>query len=153
MFITAKFTSSLSAHRALYTIYFAVCTFEAQILYHRRIFHHSQSRAPNNVQRQAVANILDLLYKQYSVEPKLLQRMPWSIFMVMIETEDPIHRDWAEQRLREVRHLHEGNAYINALVDAFAERQRMCLPGETVNLFEVLQRQYRSFERMGVRLF
>lgn len=151
MFITAKFTSSLSAHRALYTIYFAVCTFEAQILYHRRIF-HSKSRVPSNVQRQAVANILDLLYKQYSIEPRLLQRMPWSIFMVMIETEDPIHRDWAEQRLREMRHLHEGNMYINALLDAFLERQRMC-PGETVDLLEILQRQYRSFDGLGVRVF
>lgn len=151
MFITVKFTSSLSAHRALYTIYFAVCTFEAQILYHRRIF-HSQSRPPNNVQRQAVANILDLVYKQYSVQPKLLQRMPWSLFMVMIETEDPIHRDWAEQRLREVRHMHEGNAHINALVDMFVERQRVC-PGEMVDLLEILQRQCRRFDRMDVRLF
>lgn len=150
MFITAKFTTSLSSHRALYTIYFAVCAFEAQILYHRRLF-HSKCRTPNNVQRQAVANILDLLYKQYSVEPKLLQRMPWTIFMVMVETEDPIHRDWAEQRLREMRHLHEGNAHINALVDAFVERQRMS-PGEMVDLFMILQSHYRNSDGMGVRV-
>ncbi|KAE8552136.1 hypothetical protein EYB25_006030 [Talaromyces marneffei] len=143
MFITARFTSSsLFAYRALFTIYLSVCAFEAQILYHRRIF-YAKSRPPNDVERQAVTTLLDLLYKQYSVEPKLLHRMPWSIFMVMIETEDPIHRDWAEQRLREVRHLHEGNAYINTLVDLVVERQRM-YPDEMVDLLDILQRQYSS---------
>ena len=65
--------------------------------------------------------------------------------MVMIETEDPIHRDWAEQRLREVRHLHEGNAHINVV-------QRM-YPGEMVDLFEVMKREYGRFDALGVRMF
>ena len=72
--------------------------------------------------------------------------------MVMIETEDPIHRDWAEQRLREVRHLHEGNAHINVVLDAFMERQRM-YPGEMVDLFEVMKREYGRFDALGVRMF
>ncbi|EED14768.1 conserved hypothetical protein [Talaromyces stipitatus ATCC 10500] len=147
MFITAKYATSLSARRALYTIYFAVCSFETQILYHRRIFFPT-SRTLNDIHRQAIANILEMLYKQYSVDPKLIQRMPWSIFMVMIETEDPIHRDWAVERLRELRHLHEGHGYINLLVDEVLEGQRM-YPGKMVDLFEILQRQYKRADSMA----
>ncbi|KAH8691600.1 hypothetical protein BGW36DRAFT_304717 [Talaromyces proteolyticus] len=145
VFITAKFTSSLSARRALYTIYFAVCTFDAQILYHRRLLYPT-SHVRGTVHRQALASMLEMLYRQYSIDPILLQRMPWSIFMVMIETEDPIHRDWAEQRLREVRHVHEDYGFINILVDEFIDRQR-ARPGKMVNLFEILQRQYSMYNK------
>lgn len=93
------------------------------------------------IHRQVVANLLETLYKQYSVDPKLLQRIPFSIFLVMIETEDPIHRDWAAERLRELRSLDEGYSFINSLADDFIERQQM-YPGEMVNLFDVLLTRY-----------
>ncbi|CRG86946.1 hypothetical protein PISL3812_03959 [Talaromyces islandicus] len=136
MFITAKLATSLSSRRVLYTIYFAVCAFETQILYHQRILYPT-SRARNMIHRQAVANLLDILYKQYSGDPKLLQRIPYSLFLVMIETDDPIHRDWAAERLRELRNLDEGYSFINSLADDFVERQQM-YPGEMVDLSDIL---------------
>lgn len=140
MFITAKLASSLSSRRVLYTIYFAVCAFETQILYHQRMLYPT-SRARNVTHRQAVTNLLEILYKQYSVNPKLLQRIPNSILMVMIETEDPIHRDWATERLRELRNLDEGYSFANDLADDFIAREQMC-PGEMVNLFDILLTRY-----------
>ena len=59
----------------------------------------------------------------------------------MIETEDPIHRDWAAARLRELRDLDEGYSFINSLADDFVARQQMC-PGGVVNLFDILLTRY-----------
>jgi hypothetical protein len=142
MFITAKLASSLSSRRVLYTIYFAVCAFETQLLYHQRILYPT-SRARSMIHRQAVANLLEILYKQYSVDPKLLQRIPYSIFLVMIEAEDPIHRDWAAARLRELRNLDEGYSFINSLADDFIDRQQI-FPGEMVDLFDILLTRYET---------
>lgn len=140
LFITAKLASSLSSRRILYTMYFSVCAFETQILYHQRILYPT-SRERNTTQRQAVANLLELLYKQYSVDPKLLQRIPNSIFLVMVETEDPIHRDWATERLRELRNLDEECYFINSIADDFLDRQHI-RPGEIVDLFDILLTRY-----------
>lgn len=137
MFITAKLANSLSSSPVLYTLYFAVCTFETQILYHQRILYPT-SRARNKIHRQAVTTLLEILYKQYSVDLKLLQRIPYSIFLVMIETEDPMHRDWAAARLRELK---PRCSFVNNLADDFIAREQMC-PGEVVNLFDILLTRY-----------
>lgn len=96
---------------------------------------------PHAVHHQALSSLLDMLYQQYSVDPKLLHRMPWALLMVMIETEDPIHRDWAKERLRELRHLHEGHSFVNDVADDILSRQ-LKHPGDVVDLFDVLKTRY-----------
>lgn len=129
LFLTAKFSSiralssSLSnstyspSHssicRTLITTYFAVTSFEAQFIAHRRLL--QPNTPPSRIHQQAVANVLELLYKQHSADPRLLSRLPWAIFLVMIESEDPIHQDWARERLEEIKGLHEANNWIYGL--------------------------------------
>jgi Amt family ammonium transporter len=58
--------------------------------------------------------------------------------MAVIETEDPVQREWARQRLAELREFHSEYRWANEVVDEVLARQNLS-KGEYVNLAELLR--------------
>ncbi|PYH49735.1 Rh-like protein/ammonium transporter [Aspergillus saccharolyticus JOP 1030-1] len=104
LLLTAKISGAGSTRRTLNTIYLAVSNFYALILFHRRLL--SPGQAPAALHRQALTGILETAHKQFTVDPRLLRRLHWPLLMALIETDDPLQRDWLRQRLIELRGFH-----------------------------------------------
>lgn len=120
------------------TIYFAVSTFYAQILFHRRLLY--PDRSPSALHRQAVTNILEIVHKQFNSDPRTLRRLQWPLLMAVIETNDAEQREWLRQRLEELGDFHAECAWANQVADEVLALQEKT--GQYVNLAELL-RQYR----------
>ncbi|KAL5338253.1 Rh-like protein/ammonium transporter [Aspergillus crustosus] len=90
LFLTAKFAEPASTRRTLITINFAVSTFYAQALFHRRLLY--PPGPPSTFHRVAVNNISEIAHKQYMSDPRLLRRLHWPMLMAVTETENPSQR-------------------------------------------------------------
>ncbi|RAL12916.1 Rh-like protein/ammonium transporter [Aspergillus homomorphus CBS 101889] len=104
LILTAKISGAGSTRRTLNTIYMAVSNFYALILFHRRLL--SPNQAPAAIHRQALNGILENTHKQFAVDQRLLRRLHWPLLMAIIETDDPVQREWLRQRLLELRGVH-----------------------------------------------
>ncbi|RFU27505.1 hypothetical protein B7463_g8821, partial [Scytalidium lignicola] len=147
LLITVKFAGATSARRTLDTIYFAACLFYGLIIYHRRLLHPNSS--PTSMHRQATSRILKILHKQHSVDPRLLLRVHWPIFIVAIETDDPIHREWLQGRLEYFSPLRAECSWENAVLGKVLAFQR-AHKGQQANLLEILRSCYTD-ATTGVR--
>ncbi|KAF7596895.1 hypothetical protein BBP40_011940 [Aspergillus hancockii] len=136
MFITAKFAGPASMRRTLNTINMAVSVFYGQVILHRRLLCPSQP--PRTVHRHALTNILEIAHKQYASEPRLVRRLHWPLLMAVIETEDPVQREWIRQRLLELCEFHSEYRWANDVVDEVLARQDAS-KGEYVNLAELMR--------------
>lgn len=136
LLVTAKISGAGSTRRTLNTIYMAVSNFYALILFHRRLL--SSSQAPAALHRQALTGILENTHKQYAVDPRLLRRLHWPLLMALIETEDPIQRDWLRQRLIELRGFHSEYLWVNQIAEEVLARQEAS-PAEGIDLGELLR--------------
>lgn len=138
LFITTRYAAS--ARRTLNTIYFSVSTFYAQVLFHRRLLWHD--RAPTTLHRQAVANILQIVHKQFNSDQRTLRRLHWPLLMAVIETDDPSQREWLRQRLQELRYFHSEYAKANQIADDVLAQQDASQ--RQVNLADVLRHYHGS---------
>ncbi|OJK01388.1 hypothetical protein ASPACDRAFT_1898336 [Aspergillus aculeatus ATCC 16872] len=136
LLVTAKISGAGSTRRTLNTIYMAVSNFYALILFHRHLL--SPSQAPAALHRQALTGILENTHKQYAVDPRLLRRLHWPLLMALIETEDPIQRDWLRQRLIELRGFHSEYLWVNQIAEEVLARQEAS-PAEGIDLGELLR--------------
>ncbi|KAF9883008.1 hypothetical protein FE257_004321, partial [Aspergillus nanangensis] len=136
LFLTAKFARTASTRRTLNTIYMAVSTFYAQILCFRRLLRPSQP--PATVDRHALTNILEITHKQYASDPQLLRRLHWPLVMGVVETEDPVQREWLRQRLLELRDYHTEYRWANDIAEEVLDKQDTS-QGRYVNLAELLR--------------
>ncbi|RAL05387.1 Zn(II)2Cys6 transcription factor [Aspergillus ibericus CBS 121593] len=136
LLLTAKFASPSSTRRTLNTIYMAVNNFYAQILFHRRLFDPLQP--PSALHRQALTNILDNAHKQYTADPRLLRRLHWPLLMAIIETDDPIQREWLRERLYDMRAFHSEHMWAFEIAEDVLARQDASA-GEYANLAEMLR--------------
>ena len=141
LFITAKLAGAISARRTLNTIYMAVCTYYAQIVFHRRLF--CVDSLPTSLHRQAVAGIIDIAYKQFTADPRLLRRLHWPLLMAVIETDSSSHRAWIRQRLFELRDFHSEYVWVNEIMDQILAQQDAS-QGCYVNLAELLLQRFHA---------
>lgn len=111
-----------------------VANFYAQVLFHRRVF--SVHNPPSGLHRQAFGHILEIARRQYSWDPRLLRRLHWPLLMAVIETDEPLQREWVRQRLGELRDFHSEYTWANRVADEVLEEQERS--GVSVNLFEFL---------------
>jgi hypothetical protein len=140
LFITAKFAGTVSARRTLNTIYMAVGTFYAQIIFHRRLL--CVDSLPSAIHRQATAGIVDIARKQFASDPRLLRRLHWPLLMAIIETDDPNHQAWCRQRLFEFRDFHSEYLWANEMADQILAQQNLS-QGSYVNMAELLLRRFQ----------
>ncbi|GAB1218042.1 hypothetical protein ATERTT37_007288 [Aspergillus terreus] len=136
LFLTAKFSGPASTRRTLNTINMGVATFYAQLLFHRRLLRPHQP--PATVHRHAVTNIIEITHKQYASDPQLLRRLHWPVVMAVIETDDPVQRDWLRLRLLELRDYHAEYRWANDIAEEVLARQDAS-QGEYANLAELLR--------------
>ncbi|KAJ5488547.1 hypothetical protein N7539_003437 [Penicillium diatomitis] len=141
LFITAKISRGISARRTLHTIHMGVCTFYAQVIFHRRLL--CPSSLPGLVHKQALAGILDITRKQYTSDARLLRRMQWPLLMAVIETTDPGQREWLRQRLVELNNGHSEYVWTNDVADQILAQQE-ARPGYYANLAELLRSRLES---------
>ena len=114
----------------------AVNNFYAQILFHRRLF--DPVRPPTALHRQALTNIIDNAHKQYTADPRLLRRLHWPLLMAIIETDDPIQREWLRERLYEMRAFHSEHMWAFEIAEDVLAHQDPSA-GEYANLAELLR--------------
>lgn len=119
----------------------AVCTFNAQILLHRRLL--CVDGQPAGVHRQATASIVDIARKQDASDSRLLRRLHWPLLMAVIETDDPSHRAWLRQRLFELRDFHSEYMWANQVADQILAQQDVC-QGVYANVGELLLQQFHA---------
>lgn len=136
LLLTAKLASPGSTRRTLNTIYMAVNNFYALILFHRRLF--DTARPPAALHRQALTNIIDNAHKQHSADPRLLRRLHWPLLMAIVETDDPVQREWLRERLYELRSFHSEHLWAFQLAEKVLARQDASA-GEYANLAELLR--------------
>lgn len=113
----------------------AVCTFYAQILFHRRLL--CPNTPPTVLHRQATQGIVEICRKQFAPDSRPLRRLHWPLMMAVIETEDPNQRVWLRQRLFELRDFHCESMWANQITDQILAQQDMN-PGCHANLAELL---------------
>ncbi|EAW06834.1 uncharacterized protein ACLA_085290 [Aspergillus clavatus NRRL 1] len=121
LFVTAKLAGATSMRRTLNTIYKAVSTFYAQVLFHQRLFYSSSPSTA--LRRQALTSIIEIAQKQYTADPRLLRRLHWPLLMAVIETDDPVQRNWFQLRLHELRGYHSDYDWANEIADEILTRQ------------------------------
>ncbi|OJJ37920.1 hypothetical protein ASPWEDRAFT_39631 [Aspergillus wentii DTO 134E9] len=138
LFITARFAGGSSARRTLNTIYFAVSTFYAQFLFHRRLL---CSGPPTILHRQTVTSILEITRKQYAADPKLLRRLHWPLLMAVIETDNDSDRVWLRQRLGELCEYHSEYVWANRVAEEVLSQQDVS-QGQYANLAELLRNHH-----------
>ncbi|KAL4928632.1 Rh-like protein/ammonium transporter [Aspergillus undulatus] len=95
LFLTAKFAGTASTRRTLITIDMAVSTYYAQVIFHRRLLY--PPGPPTAFHRVAVSNIIEIVRKQYTSDPRLIRRLHWPLFMTAIDAEDASQRDMSIQ--------------------------------------------------------
>lgn len=117
----------------------AVCTFYAQILFHRRLL--CVDSIPTAIHRQATAGIIDIAQKQYISDPRHLRRLQWPLLMAVIETHDFVHRQWLRERLYELRDFHSEYRWANKLADQILPHQDVN-QGVYVNLAKLLLERF-----------
>lgn len=118
----------------------AVCTFYAQIIFHRRLL--CVGSPPSAIHRQATAGILDIARKQFASDPRLLRRLQWPLLMATIETDDHSRQAWCRQRLLEFRDFHSEYVWVNELADQILVQQDVS-QGIYVNLAELLLQRFQ----------
>lgn len=139
LFITAKFAGPASSRRTVNTIYMAVCTLYAQILFHRRLL--CVYDAPTAVHRQAASGIIDVTRKQYASDRRLLRRLHWPLLMALLETSDVNHQAWLRERLFEFHDFHSEYAWANEIADQVLAQQDAS-QGCYANLAEILLERF-----------
>lgn len=113
----------------------AVCTFYAEILFHRRLL--CVDTPPTAIHRQATIGIIDIARKQFASDSRPLRRLHWPLLMAVIETTDANHRIWVRQRLFELRDHHSEYLWANEIADQVLARQDVN-QGCYANLAELL---------------
>ncbi|KAJ5497599.1 hypothetical protein N7463_009586 [Penicillium fimorum] len=141
LFITSRFAGNVSARRTLNTIYMAVSTFYAQVLFHRRLL--CVDALPMGIHQQATAGIIDISQKQFLSDPKLLKRLHLPLLMAVIETNDVTHQRWLRQRLWELRDFHSEFAWAHDVAEQILAQQDVG-QGRYVNLAEFLLKRFHA---------
>ncbi|EPS32981.1 hypothetical protein PDE_07942 [Penicillium oxalicum 114-2] len=141
LFITARIAGGVSARRTLHTIHMGVCTFYAQIIFHRRLL--CPNSPPGPLHKQALAGIVDVARKQYTSDPRLLRRLQWPLLMAVIEMGDPSQREWLRQRLLELNNCHSEYVWTKEVADEVL-RQQDGKPGFYANLADLLRRRLET---------
>lgn len=134
LFVTAKMARGTQAYRTITTIHLAVAYFCAHVLFHRRVL--CADRPPSALHRQAIGQIVEIVHKQYSWAPRLVQRFQWPLLMAVIDTDDCVHRDWIRQRLEEISGCHSAFAWANRVANEVLAQQDQ--NGKYVDLAEIL---------------
>lgn len=134
LFITAKMARGQSAYRTINTILMGVADFYAEVLFHRRVL---CVEPPSPFHRQALGHILEIAQKQYTWDPRLLRRLHWPLLMAVVDTPDPVAREWLQQRLGELCAFHSAYAWANRVADEVLVEQDKS--GGYVNLLEFLR--------------
>lgn len=63
--------------------------------------------------------------------------------MVVIETDDPIHREWLRERLRDLRHLHGEYSWENTVMEEVLAFQSAHM-GQQADLADIMRRWYMN---------
>lgn len=80
---------------------------------------------------------MEIAQKQYSWDPRLLRRLHWPLLMAVVDTPDPVAREWLQQRLTELRASHSEYSWANRIADEVLVEQEKS--GGYVNLLELLR--------------